>query len=349
MPAKSNDLLDKCRRIFLFIFGGLFLPIIVFLGLAHAPALGQANVLFVDAGATGANNGSSWDDAYVSLQDALDDAESNGADEIWVAAGVYYPDEGAGQTNDDRNSTFQLLDGVEIYGGFAATETLRSERDWERNVTVLSGDIDHETAPDITDPTGVITDPLGGIEGANAYTVVTGSGTGSDTVLDGFAITGGSSIDGDINDPLAGGMVDAEGSPTLANLLFSGNIGQVGAMTNVTNSNPSLTNVTVSHNFGLAGGMISFQSNPTLTDVTFSRNFGIIGAMLFLESEATLSDVTIIENEAATQSGGILNLIGTLTITNSRIISNSVLDEGGGGGIYNAGYLTITTSLIGEN
>ena len=40
--------------------------------------------------------------------------------EIWVAEGTYTPISGT-----HRFATFQLAKGVEIYGGFAATETLR--------------------------------------------------------------------------------------------------------------------------------------------------------------------------------------------------------------------------------
>ena len=44
------------------------LMLVILIGLVGS-APGQ---IYVDAGATGANNGSSWDDAYIDLQDALD-------------------------------------------------------------------------------------------------------------------------------------------------------------------------------------------------------------------------------------------------------------------------------------
>ena len=94
-------------------------------------------------------------------------------DQIWVAAGVYYPDESGGMTNNDRTATFTLIDGVELYGGFAGGETSLSQRNWDANVTVLSGDIDQN---DTTDPNGVVTDAAN-ITGNNAYHVVTGGGT----------------------------------------------------------------------------------------------------------------------------------------------------------------------------
>src|SRR5574341_1313206 len=104
-----------------------------------ASATTDACRLYVDADSTGNNDGSSWADAFTSLQDAL--AGAAPGYEIWVAEGVYYPDEGAGQTNGDRAATFQLRDGVAIYGGFAGTETLLSQRDPAAHVTILSGDI----------------------------------------------------------------------------------------------------------------------------------------------------------------------------------------------------------------
>lgn len=74
------------------------------------------SLYYVDNTASGANNGTSWANAYPTLQDAL--AVATATDIIWVAEGSYYPDEGAGQLNGDRSSTFQLIEDVEIYGGF---------------------------------------------------------------------------------------------------------------------------------------------------------------------------------------------------------------------------------------
>ena len=95
--------------------------------------------LYVDKDATGADDGSTWADAHTKLQDALDDAV--GDDEIWVAEGTYYPDEGASVTADDRDASFVLVNGLEIYGGFDGTESARTSRNPATNVTILSGDI----------------------------------------------------------------------------------------------------------------------------------------------------------------------------------------------------------------
>src|SRR4051812_26701797 len=99
-----------------------------------------AKIIFVKANASGANDGTSWANAYTKLQDALTTAASG--NQIWVAAGTYYPDKGAGLTDNDVNLSFNLKSGVAIYGGLVGTETQLSERNWQTNVSILSGDID---------------------------------------------------------------------------------------------------------------------------------------------------------------------------------------------------------------
>ena len=79
----------------------------------------------------GAQNGTGWVDAYCHLQDALTEARSTGAiDEIWVAADtgqvIYSPDDGIGYTTGNKTHTFQLVNDVEIYGGFAGDEDWRA-------------------------------------------------------------------------------------------------------------------------------------------------------------------------------------------------------------------------------
>jgi predicted outer membrane repeat protein len=81
----------------------------------------EFSLLYVDSRATsGLNNGSSWADAYISLQTALSAATHDS--EVWVAKGTYKPSESG-----NRWANFRLITGAMIYGGFAGTETTRSQ------------------------------------------------------------------------------------------------------------------------------------------------------------------------------------------------------------------------------
>lgn len=83
-------------------------------------------------------NGTSWAGAYKYLRDALDHSSSK--DVIYLAKGIYYPDDGASGNFGDREDSFELK-GQKIYGGFAGRETTLEQRNPQANVTVLSGAI----------------------------------------------------------------------------------------------------------------------------------------------------------------------------------------------------------------
>lgn len=61
----------------------------------------QARTIYVDANATGVNNGTSWANAYNDLQDSFADGEVG--DEILAAEGSYKPEQGIRITPDDFN------------------------------------------------------------------------------------------------------------------------------------------------------------------------------------------------------------------------------------------------------
>lgn len=133
--------------------------------LLAAPAL--AATCQVTTTGAGSQDGSNWTNA-ATLQGALGNASCT---EIWVAAGVYRPT----NSTTDRYASFNVGEGVAVYGGFAGTETLRSHADPAVNRTVLSGDIDGN---DTTDAYGV-TLTATGIAGGNSYHVVVMGGSAS--------------------------------------------------------------------------------------------------------------------------------------------------------------------------
>ena len=92
--------------------------------------------IYVDSAAAGADNGTSWADAYTDLGDAL--TASRAGDTIWVARGTYFPDAGTR----DSSLAFEIGEQRYLFGGFAGGETALSQRDWKSNRTILSGDLD---------------------------------------------------------------------------------------------------------------------------------------------------------------------------------------------------------------
>jgi uncharacterized repeat protein (TIGR01451 family) len=295
---------------------------LLFLFLATPTAQAQAGVIYVDDdSACAATCGGSWATAYPNLQDGL--AAATPGSEIWVAAGIYYPDEGAGQTDNDRNSTFQLLNGVALYGGFAGTETQRSERDWEANVTVLSGDVEGD---DITNPDGVL-DNVSGIVSNNVYHVVTSSGTDNSAILDGFTITGGNAHAEHPVDGTGGGLHNDSGSATLSNLVFQANRAAIGGGIGNAMGALALENVRFSSNEAYAGGAMFNSGYPLLPSVDATGDKPILDAT----GAPSLNEVAFLENRAEF-GGGMVNDLISPTLTSTTFISNTA---DWGGGLYN--------------
>jgi hypothetical protein len=301
-----------------------------------------ATTIYVDSSASGAGDGSSWADAYPKMQDAL--AVATSGDQIWVAEGVYYPDEGGGQTDNDRGATFTMINGVEAYGGFNGTESSLDERNFDVYITVLSGDIDQN---DTTNSNGVVTD-VANISGDNAYHVLTGGGTDNSAVLDGFTITAGQANDSRSHNS-GGGMNNNDSSPMLKNMIFTGNYaGYGGGMLNNNSSNPSLTNVTFTRNRSGAsgGGMNNSNSSPTLMNVKFSGNLAYKGGGMYNSGGIPyLTNVIISGNRANASGGGIYNTGSNPRLTNVTI-SGNLANEYFGGGIYNYNSYPLLDNVI---
>ena len=260
----------------------------------------STGVIYVNAAASGSNDGSSWANAFTSLQSALAAAVSG--DEIWVAAGTYKP-------TDTRSASFLLKDAVGIYGGFAGTETLRSQRDPSVNVTILSGDI------------GTV-----GSNADNSYHVVTADSTVTSTaVLDGFTVTGGNANGPSAsNQDRGGGMWVNTGSPTVSHCIFTGNSAtEKGGGIRVTTGSPAIDGCTfLSNSGGAGGGGIGAGSGSAFTvkNSIFRGNSTVSTGGAGLE---TASGVTAINCVFQSNSGnGVLYIVGGAVI-NSTFTGNS--------------------------
>ncbi len=297
--------------------------------------------IYVDVSKTsGANNGSTWSDAFTSLQSALDLAQAS--DQIWVAQGVYMPSKRS-EEEDPRSATFTLINGVALFGGFpgrSGQEGDLSTRDWQTYPTVLSGDIDGN---DRVDASGVLTNTLRMI-GENAYTVVKAINVGEETLLDGFFITsGGISGNSWVQPSAGGGMLSSSSDIVLDNIVFSGNSAgdSSGGGINCLYGKPILTNVTFSRNSadGPGGGMSSYRSSPILNNVLFSDNRttgdGDGGGMVISFGSALLNNVTFSGNSAIGNGGGLSTSQGSPVLNKVTVLGNSATGDGGGIFVYN--------------
>ena len=260
---------------------------------------------YVRQSAAGLNNGLNWTDAYTDLQSALGNSSCTA---IHVAAGTYSPT-GVG----DGTDTFQLRSGVEIIGGYPASGA-DTPLDPVTNVTILNGN------------------------DFNYHVVTAGSGVDSSALLDGFTIQGGSADDSSPNNKGAGIYVNG-GSPSLQNLIISGNNSDLdGGGMYLTNSSASLNHVRFVGNHSATGGGLYEEGtgSPTLSDVTFDTNSasaagGGTGGGAAISGDATLNNVTFQNNTAGSQGAGLL-IIGGSPSLNTVSFTGNIVGPGSGGG-----------------
>jgi len=291
-----------------------------------------AGIIYVDADAGGANNGSSWGDAYNHLQDAL--AAASSGCKIRVAQGTYKPDQVVGTTRGDRTATFQLTNGVTIKGGYAGFgERNPNARDFAAYETILSGDIG--TVADSSD---------------NSYHIVQG---GDNAILEGFTVSGGNAngssqggygIGGGLyndncglvvarctfeeNAAFNGGAIFSSGG-TLAvhESVFTANrASQGGALAN-SNGHMTLTRCVLRNN---SEGTIFCFGNGALRvkSCVFDNNHGGWHA---IDCSSTGNVIRVINSLFTHNAGGaISSAYNSLVIVNSTLVDNHTTSFGGG-------------------
>jgi parallel beta-helix repeat protein len=258
-------------------------------------------IIYVDDDAIAEFDGSSWAFAYLSLQEAI--AEVLPGDEIWVAKGVYRPDDhrtseglrgGGRSASGDREATFELINGVTFKGGYAGYgKPEPNARNINLYETILSGDLDANDV-DVNSPSDLLNESS---REDNSYFVVTGSGN---SILDGFTITGGTSA----------GLFNEYSTVRILNCTFRENSAET-----------------------RGGGIYNYRSNPILINCTFTKNSANDGGGIYnYQSYPDLTKCTFIENSVEYGGGGIYNEESYPTLANCTFIANSAHY---GGGMYN--------------
>ncbi|MGI6138222.1 MAG: choice-of-anchor Q domain-containing protein [Candidatus Hydrogenedentales bacterium] len=276
------------------LFAAAFLALLLLL--TGAP--GHAAVLRVNgASAADTPDGSSWANAFKTIQSAVDAAHAQ--DEIWVAKGTY-----TGTTDSVVDMSEKML---VLYGGFAGTETSRGERNWDDNNTVIHGEGKRRC---------VTSNNTGFIDG---FTLQNGNAE------DGGGMYGGTATNcsfiGNTAEDLGGGMYFGTVSNcTFINNLATGIYGSSGGgMYDGTATNCTFTGNTAPSGGGMFKGT---ATNCTFTGNTATADWGGGGGMY----DGTATNCTFTKNSATNDGGGMRGG----TATNCSFTGNTASDLGGG-------------------
>ncbi|MEY3144315.1 MAG: hypothetical protein RLY21_2808 [Planctomycetota bacterium] len=247
---------------------------------------------------TGANNGTSWADAYRGvggIASAL--SASVSGDQIWVAAGTYKP-----TTTLDRGAALTLKSGVALYGGFNGTESKLAQRDFAANPTIVTGDLagnDNGTA-NLTD---------------NSYRIFVGSGVAATAILDGFTIR----------------SANANGSS-------ASNWDRGGGIIILNSGNPTVRNCTFIANRCTFGGAAAyvFTASATFSDCRFENNVGgSFGGAFDMNNVIGNFERCVFIGNSASRAGACESYGGSQTkYTNCIFAGNTATGSGGGGALW---------------
>jgi len=299
---------------------GVFIIIFCFVSYSHAQ-------VYVDHTAGGANDGTSWANAYTDLRVAIN---NTAADQILVAMGTYRP-----TTTATRNIYFYLRNGVEILGGYPNGG---GARDMVANITILSGDI------------GVVA-----VSTDNSYHVVynNGGGVNATAILDGFTIQdayangGGAQNDG-------GGIYFRNCSPTVRNCIIQNNYAaDEGGGIYLRDGTPAFNNCTIDNNSANddAGGVYILNNAPTFSGGAITNNSSVddYGGVYISNGTASFANVTISSNIAGDEAGGVCVNNGSPVFNTCIVDANSSADDGAGVYIRNTSTPDLTNCTVSNN
>lgn len=273
-------------------------------GAYEATPIPPGTIVYVDQDATGANDGSSWTDAFTDLHSALNTVAFQG--QIWIAEGHYRPSPTGFRTESFIVNTAE----IEIYGGFAGTESQLSERIYGMNTTYIDGD-------NFGDDNGASLDYISQNRvNDNAFNVIKITANGTGALFDSVFITGGHS---------------SSGTSALV----------AGAAILVDNSVNSLTLnkvIVADHVARNTGGAIHWTPNSdaqfTITNSRFARNFSRNGGAIFfgtsspgnyeLEIINSIFELNLAEDIGNVQGRAGSSLYATVNNASATLTSNLI-------------------------
>jgi len=281
----------------------------------------------VDSDATGTRTGESWQNAFTTVQAAVEAASSG--DIIMVAEGTY--------ASTSTGPVLLMKDGIKIYGGFIGTEANLSQR---------GNPADH---PTILDGNEI------------SYHVVIGA---SNAVLDGFTVTRGRADPGNCTrenpDCFGAGMANHNICHlTIAHCIFTENYSRYdgSGMVNDTTSNIKITSCIFSKNTGssAAGAGFTNSNHIHIAESVFEYNnaFGPTGGGLTFEFSGNIEVRRChFKGNTAYYNGGGMDCEhanGNISIVNCLFEGNSVTRGGGGFFHWNSSPVITNCTFFGNH
>jgi len=280
-----------------------------------------AAIFYVDASATGTGDGSSWNNAFPSINAALVNANVLDGASLWVREGTY-----------TLAGTIQVNKAVEIYGGFpgGVYNPDWSDRDWQNAPSVIQGNNGFtcvEISADGTIDGFTITDGYGSYTGGGIYVSATSDGPEVHAAIANCTVTGNT-------DTAYGGGIYV--FPYVDSCSISDCL--------ICNNNSSFE----------GGGMYLRGAGTVVTNCYIAENIaGRYGGGIYTDGNlgtAPVIERCVISGNEAQNGGGIYNRSRNTTITNCLISDNVTSDSWGGSGIESYNCSTpITNCTIANN
>lgn len=305
------------------------------------------SIVYVNANlSTGANDGSSWADAFQGssgLQAAL--AVTSPGDSVYVAEGTYRPTELG-----DTEESFWMQDEVAWYGGFLGGEASPAERPpFDSAPSILLGDLlgDDANGPGSFDD--------------NSGHLVRSQGNPETTILDGFRIVGGAAnkTGPPVNRRGGGILINGGSLARIRNCRFLGNRAQQNGGAAYIRGGPVFTNCRFEDNLAPEGGAISCGDittpGPEFIGCNFADNRASIrGGAVHTEDQtsARIDSCSFVRNEANT-TGGALALLGIGDEVSNCLIAGNISGQTGSamivGGILSGDTRVYNCTIFGNS
>lgn len=283
----------------------------------------EAKIWYLTPNGEGNKNGNNWVNAMSDLQKAMKDAQNG--DTIWLAKGTYIPTSSISSNQNNSNGYFfGLTKNLKIFGGFVGTETEFSQRDWENNITILSGDASKNS-------------PLtGNVSNTNNRTddyrrIFVANGNLSNAELDGVHLRhtypqGNSNQNVSFNGismekTMTGVLLQNVTGLTLRNLIISNHYSHANGGLNILNSTVHIENIIIQHNYAVSSINKFENSKITGSGIIIRNNSSRDnsgGLTLSNDKNSVFYNILFERNHSTDVS--MLNLMSTDTIQMDRLV-----------------------------